>query len=121
MSLLICFKTFVNFHLFNIDYIELISTYENSLNNVTLHPQMENVHATCQCTDLTWIQTDKIDFINWVLYKTIKTSFIQAIIKHNSSYSLTVLNVLSEYILGSLSILKIFMMVIFILQFGVRT
>lgn len=90
ISLLICFKKIVNFHLFNIDYIELINTYENSLNNVTLHLQIENVHATCQCTDLIRIQTDKIDFINWVLYKTIKTSFIQAIIKHNSSYSLTV-------------------------------
>lgn len=53
MTLLICFKTIVNFHVFNGDYIELINTYENSLNNVTLHPQMENIHATCQCTDLT--------------------------------------------------------------------
>lgn len=48
----------VNFHIFNIDYIELINTYENSLNNVTLHLQMENVRATCQCTDLIRIQTD---------------------------------------------------------------
>lgn len=53
MTLLICFKTIVNFHVFNGDYIELINTYENSLNNVTLRPQMENIHATCQCTDLT--------------------------------------------------------------------
>lgn len=53
MALLICFKTIVNFHVFNEDYIELINTYENSLNNVTLCPQMENIHATCQCTDLT--------------------------------------------------------------------
>lgn len=98
MALLICFKTIVNFHLFNGEYTELINTYENSSNNVTLRPQMENVHTTCQCTDLTWILTDKIDFINWVLDKTIKTSFIQAIIEHNSSYSITDLNVLSEYI-----------------------
>lgn len=89
MALLICFKTIVNFHVFSGDYIELINTYENSLNNVILRPQMENVYATCQCTDLTWILTDKIDFINWVLYKTIKTSFILAIIEHSSSYSIT--------------------------------